>query len=163
MAKKKQHSDEELLEDVERVAQITGQEPPTKTKYTEHGQYAPRTVQLRFGGWNEAMKEVGFNPRDPVQESRDRPSSCPLCEDVEKGLDFHHWRYGEHEQGCYLCRDCHDLVHQGDGEAKQPGWLPAAIENLVAYHLKKHGQQDAEEIIERYNLPDVRDLVQREL
>ncbi|WP_147441213.1 homing endonuclease associated repeat-containing protein [Halorubrum sp. Atlit-26R] len=163
MTRGEQHSDEELIEDIKRVSDLTGRAPPTKTKYTEHGKYSPRTVQLRFGSWNEAVMEAGFEPRSPVRNTRERPSTCPLCESVDTGLDFHHWRYGENETGCYLCRECHDTVHKGDGEAKQPGWLPAAIENLVDKHLQEGGQRDVEVIVEMYNLPDVDDLVRREL
>jgi len=163
MARNQQYSDEKLLDDVRRVAELCSREPPRKKDYTEHGEHAPRTVRLRFGGWNEAMKEAGFEPRSAIEETRDRPSTCPLCEEVDEGLDFHHWKYGENEMGCYLCRECHDLVHEGDGKAKQPGWLPAAIENLVTHHLENHDEREVDKIIEKYNLPDVNDLVRREL
>ncbi|WP_160298084.1 homing endonuclease associated repeat-containing protein [Halorubrum saccharovorum] len=37
MTRGEQHSDEELIEDIKRVSDLTGRTPPTKTKYTEYG------------------------------------------------------------------------------------------------------------------------------
>jgi hypothetical protein len=52
------------------------------------------------------------------QRIKKRPGSCLLCEVVESEPDFHHWRYDDDEMNCYLRRECHDLIHQGN--AKPP-------------------------------------------
>lgn len=158
-----QYSDEQLLDEICRLAEKTGREPPKKRDMVEYGEYAPRTLQLRFGSWNEAVREAGFQPREIPVEFQERPSTCPLCEDVDSGLDFHHWRYGENEKGCYLCRECHDYIHRGDATVREPGWLPAAISNLVERHVENHDDPTVSAIIERYSLPSVDDLVEREL
>lgn len=96
-----------------------------------------------------------------------------MCGSEQTGLDFHHWRYGENEQGCYLCRDCHDDVHAGDADTENPDWLLHCIYNLVALHIEHHysdaeslegstitGDIDVLRVIDRYNLPENPNLVE---
>jgi hypothetical protein len=171
MPRPPQYSDDELLnalrdlaEDLDRV--------PRKKDMNEYGPHAPRTYQLRFGSWNDAVREAGFTPRSKGTEFGERPDTCPLCGCSETGLDYHHWRYGMNKQGCYLCRDCHDAVHAGAAGTDNPDWLLHCINNLVVLHLKHHHDQDpavtdaavdrvnVSRVIERYNLPNNTDLIE---
>lgn len=43
---------------------------------------------------------------------------CPLCRRMAPGLDKHHWDYKENVY-CFLCRDCHDYIHQGERASMQ--------------------------------------------
>ncbi|SFR34243.1 hypothetical protein SAMN04488124_0428 [Halogeometricum limi] len=129
----------------------------------KHGKHVGALYTYRFGSWNEAIERAGYTPRDPIDEPMDRPSECPLCEEEQGGLDFHHWRYGENELGCYLCRECHDEVHRGQGRRSHSNWLVHSVQNLVSTHLQYRGsdyEADVEQIMEQYNLPDVCDLVE---
>lgn len=72
-------SDDELLEDLNRVADQVG-ESPTVMQYREHGEYSPHTFQLRFGSWTEAKKQAGI----PVNHS---PTEQDLLDDIQRVAD----------------------------------------------------------------------------
>lgn len=157
----------ELGEELDRV--------PRKKDMNQYGPHAARTYQLRFGSWSDAVREAGFDPRSKGTGYGARPDTCPLCGSEQTGLDFHHWRYGEDERGCYLCRECHDAVHAGDAGTENPDWLLHCISNLVELHIEHHQDADLDagfsdsdsdgvpvdvsSIIARYNLPENIDLV----
>lgn len=159
-----QHSEEELLQELRDLAERIGRKPPRKGDMDEHGEHAGRTYQLRFGSWNDAVREAGFEPRAKPTEFSERPDECPLCGDEEGSLDFHHWRYGDNEVGCYLCRECHDFIHQGDGHTENADWLSHSVNFLVQAHLYHHEEiPTASDLVERYNLTNVEPLVQSAL
>lgn len=144
---------EKLLEEIRRLNDIVNNTPPTKKQMDNIGEHSGRTYINRFGGWNEAVEEAGFSSREQRKEQyRDRPDCCPLCE--QSGiLDFHHWKYGENESGCYLCRDCHEAVHQGKAKPnRNSAWLTFAVENLIRRHADIHGSINENDVLERYNL-----------
>jgi hypothetical protein len=155
-----QYSDEELLDDLRNLADRLDTHPPLKRQMDEYGDHGARTYQLRFGSWSAAVEQAGFEAREPGIDYDERPERCPLCMTEETGLDFHHWRYGENEIGCYLCRECHDDIHRGKAKTSNVNWLVHCVRNLVEQHSERHdGEPDTEEILERYRLPDVEDLV----
>ncbi len=158
-----QYTDEELLEDIRHLASRLGR-VPKKRDMNEHGDHGAKTYQDRWGSWSSAVEAAGFEPHSKGTGYRVRPDACPLCGSEQSGLDFHHWRYGNNELGCYLCRRCHDVIHRGDAEAKTPGWLVACVENLIDRHLEYHNDiQEVDAILSRYNLPDIGDLIAKEL
>lgn len=53
-------SDEELLEDIRRVAEIVGTEKLSRADFQKHGKYGATTIARRFGGWNAAIERVGL-------------------------------------------------------------------------------------------------------
>lgn len=77
------------------------------------------------------------------------------------------WWFGQvtgNQLGCYLCRECHDCIHQGEANISNPDWLVHCVENLVTAYLQYHDgdeEPDVKCIVERYNLPDVDVLVHR--
>jgi len=88
-------------------------------------------------------------------------SICPLClTSVPRNLDFHHWEY-ENDTGVYICRDCHNRIHDGVRASKQsreqPGdktWHMAAVNNLISIHEETHGKPESWcDFFDRYNLP----------
>ena len=158
-----QYTDDELLDGLRQLAEDVGRTPPLKRDMADRGPYAPRTYQLRFGSWSQAVEAAGFTPREKGEDFEERPDGCPLCGYEDSYLDFHHWRYGENEQGCYLCRDCHDAIHEGKGQTTNTDWLPHAVEHLVARHLEYHDSTDADAILDRYNMPDIGVLVENSL
>lgn len=163
MPRPPKYTDEELLEEIRRLSEKLNR-VPRKRDMNDYGKHGARTYQDRWGRWSSAVEAAGFEPRKKGTGYRTRPDTCPLCGIDQTGLDFHHWRYGENEIGCYLCRDCHDDVHKGDASTENPGWLVQCVKNLVRLHIENHGSSaDVEQILERYNLPDVGIVVSDEI
>ena len=52
-------SDEDLLRDLRRVAEVTTPSRLTVSVYRQHGSYAVITIQKRFGSWNDAVEKLG--------------------------------------------------------------------------------------------------------
>lgn len=52
--------DEDLIEDLKRVAEIHQKHSLTQKEYLQYGKYGSRTIVLRFGSWNEALKKAGL-------------------------------------------------------------------------------------------------------
>lgn len=55
-------SDQEILDDIRRVAIESNENSVTKDKYRTSGAFAVSTVTSRFGGWNEAVSRIGLAP-----------------------------------------------------------------------------------------------------
>lgn len=53
--------DEELLQDLARVAKDIGKEKVTRDEYDDRGKFHGSTLTRRFGSWNEAIKMAGLN------------------------------------------------------------------------------------------------------
>ena len=51
---------EELIKDLKRVADIHQKLSITQKEYLQYGKYACRTIVMRFGSWNEALKKAGL-------------------------------------------------------------------------------------------------------
>jgi len=56
----KKIKDEDLLNDLKKVAQEFGKENITNNEYDERGKYGSSTITSRFGGWNKALEIVGL-------------------------------------------------------------------------------------------------------
>lgn len=146
---------EDLLDEIRRLAEELNQ-TPTKKQLNDRGQYYGQSYQKRFGSWNEAVREAGLEPNQRISKSafKESPDVCPLCGDSPDELDYHHWRYGEHKAGCYLCRECHDRVHaDGARPDANSGWLMEAVENLIRHHAEHSEEINVETITARYNIP----------
>lgn len=53
-------SDQEILDDLKRVAQVRGAESLTRILYEEYGEFGPTTIIRRFGSWNSAVVKAGL-------------------------------------------------------------------------------------------------------
>lgn len=53
--------DEQLLQDLKRVAAELGRGTVTYDEYDSHGQFCSATLEKRFGGWNRALETAGLN------------------------------------------------------------------------------------------------------
>jgi hypothetical protein len=53
-------TDEELIEDIQRVAELAGTKVVSFRLYSEVGNYHPTTAALRFGTWNKALLAAGL-------------------------------------------------------------------------------------------------------
>ncbi|MBR3415766.1 MAG: HNH endonuclease [Clostridia bacterium] len=54
-------SDEELLDDVKRVATIIGKKTLTRAEYSHHGKYGSNTFLRRFKSWNTVLELCGLD------------------------------------------------------------------------------------------------------
>lgn len=69
---------EELLSDIQRVADVVGGEPAWD-EYVEHGEYAIKGITYRFGTWNEAKQAAGVYDRENHEVTREM-----LIEDMQR-------------------------------------------------------------------------------
>jgi HNH endonuclease/Homing endonuclease associated repeat len=71
-------SEEELLGDLRRVAEMFPNQPMTHWLYNHHGRFNSATLHYRFGGWHHALERVGLQ--------RSRPYRTPV-EDLFANLE----------------------------------------------------------------------------
>lgn len=107
-------SDEEIIEDLRRVAEVVG-DSPTQSEYDEHGKVHSETVARLMGGWNEAKDKAdletftqGFH-RGNYEWSRIKKRyrtlkehlPCRSCGDNRRwcAMHFHHLNPEEKEKG----------------------------------------------------------------
>lgn len=76
-------TEEELIEDLQRVADIVDQSP-TMDEYSEHGVISADALRQRFGSWAEAHRAADLEPRDgPLNTDGRKPKFADLSlEDV---------------------------------------------------------------------------------
>lgn len=53
-------SDEDVVIDLRRVAEIAGTETPTAREYDAHGRYCSTTLIRRYGNWNDILELAGM-------------------------------------------------------------------------------------------------------
>ena len=59
-------TDEELLRDLKRVAIDLGRDTVTYAEYDAYGRCRSRTIEVRFGGWNDALVRAGLTVKRRV-------------------------------------------------------------------------------------------------
>ena len=95
-------SDEELLDDLRRVAELLKTDSFSRSEYQKYGKYGSSTITRRFGSWNNAIKKVGLkvyevSPRrhDFLEKEEDFFSDMKL---IAKSLGKDFITTGEYEQ-----------------------------------------------------------------
>ena len=71
-------SDEELINDLKKVAQELGKDTVTTFQYTEFGKYSIDTISRRFGGWNNGLTKAGLDIK-----KRNNIGDVELLENIE--------------------------------------------------------------------------------
>ena len=61
--------DEKLIKEIDRLAD--GESPPTQTEYREQAEHSVSTVRRRFGSWNDALMEAGYDVNRPSRVSKE--------------------------------------------------------------------------------------------
>jgi len=64
-------TDEELLNDLRRVANELGRATVTYSEYDAYGRCRSRTIEVRFGRWNSALERAGLTVERRVGLTRD--------------------------------------------------------------------------------------------
>lgn len=62
-------ADQELIDDLKRVALELGKDSVGLREYESHGKHAYSTLQRRFGSWNKALEEAGLTVTKTVNLS----------------------------------------------------------------------------------------------
>lgn len=65
-------SKDELLEDLKEVSRKAGAFPPSKSVYRKYGEHSTTTLQNKFGSWNDAVEEAGFDPNENIRSNISR-------------------------------------------------------------------------------------------
>lgn len=105
-------TDEELINDLLRVAKILNKENLSMPEYQQKGKYHPSTLARRFGGWRTALKRAGLS----LNKSWYKHEFCEKEEDflhdmqnVAIMLGKNSITYGEYKQyGKYKIKNKHD-------------------------------------------------------
>lgn len=72
-------SNEELLGDLLRVANLLKSNKLSRSEYKQHGKFGTSTISRRFGGWNNAISKIGLSVSEIGQQKH---------EYLEKAEDF---------------------------------------------------------------------------
>jgi len=60
-------TDEELLNDLRRIAKLNGKNTVTRDEYSLSGNYSYSAVSTRFSNWNTALKQAGLEISKPIR------------------------------------------------------------------------------------------------
>lgn len=66
---RRRFSDDDLLEDLRRVARLSGSQGVRQSYYNEYGQYDSGTVSRRFGSWAAALERAGLIPQQSLRSA----------------------------------------------------------------------------------------------
>ncbi len=64
--------DVDLLDDLRRVAKEVSSSTVTEAQYSARGRYDMRTVDRRFGSWNESLRAAGLDVSNEINLSDER-------------------------------------------------------------------------------------------
>jgi hypothetical protein len=115
-------TDEELISDIQRVAEVAGTKVVSFRLYSEVGNYHPSTAALRFGTWNKALIAAGLE----MASERDITDGR-LFENL-----MHLWEhYGRQPRFRELARPP-SVISSGPYQRRFRSWMKA-LEEFVAY------------------------------
>ncbi len=115
-------SDDELLTDLRRVAQLLNAPTVSQPRYMEHGNYSPTTIARRFGSWNKALVKAGLSLSNEINIPDER-----LFENL-----FVLWQhYGRQPRRRELAQATSN-ISEGPYIRRFGGWT-AALEAFVDY------------------------------
>lgn len=89
--------DQELLDNLKKVAIKLGKDKITRSEYKENGKYSSQTLERRFGSWNKALEKSGLqinyqrNISDEelfknIEEVWIKLGRQPLCDEIKQPL-----------------------------------------------------------------------------
>jgi hypothetical protein len=115
-------TDEELIADIQRVAELAGANVVSFRLYSEVGNYHPSTAALRFGTWNKALIAAGLE----LASERDITDGR-LFENLMKLWEY----YGGQPRFRELSRPP-SVISSGPYQRRFRSWMKA-LEEFVAY------------------------------
>lgn len=115
-------SNEEIITDIRRVAELAGTSILSQKLYSEFGKYDPTTASRRFGSWNQAVKVAGLDVANEFNYSDER-----LFENIMRLWEH----YGRQPRLAELLRPT-SLISPGPYKRRFRTWM-AALEEFIAY------------------------------
>jgi hypothetical protein len=115
-------TDEELIADIQRVAELAGTKVVSFRLYSEVGNYHPTTAALRFGTWNKALLAAGLE----LASERDITDGR-LFENLMRLWEH----YGRQPRFRELARPP-SVISSGPYQRRFRSWMKA-LEEFVAY------------------------------
>jgi hypothetical protein len=115
-------TDEELIADIQRVAELAGTNVVSFRLYSEVGNYHPSTAALRFGTWNKALIAAGLE----LASERDITDGR-LFKNLMKLWEY----YGRQPRFRELSRPP-SVISSGPYQRRFRSWMKA-LEEFVAY------------------------------
>lgn len=108
-------SDEEFLDDIQRVAMLLNKSTLTQKEYKAYGKYHPSTIINRFGGWNATLIKAGLDIAKKYNRNKNNidVTNEELLEDIRKvSIDLNqktvissdYDRYGKHGKAIVVYR-----------------------------------------------------------
>lgn len=124
----KNATDDEILEDIQRVKEGIGYYPP-KSTYNNQGEFSEGIVKIRFGSWMSALVKAGFegNPQDGQRN--------PNWSDDPKYVSYTHPRWKENRPKA-LKRDNYQCQHPGC-EMTQEEHFDEFGNDLTMHHINR--------------------------
>ena len=121
-AKNSPVSDEEILNDLRRVAGVLNSSKVTQKLYGEHGQYDYSNVGRRFGSWNKALEAAGLSISN----------QCNIPDEVLFENILQLWQhYGRQPRRAELALPP-STISQSAYNCRFKSWV-ASLENFVEY------------------------------
>lgn len=133
------YSDDDLIKEIRNVAERTDRDgAPSFRTFKEHGEIPASTVTDRFGSWNTAVEQAGFEPNtetDKIPRSDLIDELRRLCDDLGEiptgdQMDEH----GEYAYITYYERfgSWENAIEEVFGEAPSRSWEHVSDEELLA-------------------------------
>jgi hypothetical protein len=66
------YTKDEIISEIKRIAASLGQKYLKTSDFKKHSKMSSSTVNYHFGSWNDAVKEAGLEPIDPVEAIKKR-------------------------------------------------------------------------------------------
>ena len=171
------YSDEELLKEIRRVADVTGSDgAPTVAAFDEHSDIAGSTIHRRFGSWNEGVVAAGFDPnppeatisaddlRDELHRLREALGHVPLSREMDEVGAYsratYQKRFGSWTNALVTLfddiesADGLDPRQAGDKNATSPRDLPERFQQ----HTDEALIEEVRRLAEYHDPPRVRDV-----
>ncbi len=107
--RKRNIPEQELLDDLKRVAKQVGQQTLTAAVYDEKGKFGKTTILRRFGSWNKALEASGLNVILVLNNKEEvlfenlidvwqRLGRQPVGKDIEKSTGYSKFSLGTYEK-----------------------------------------------------------------
>lgn len=87
-----EHTDEDCIREVRRVAQLLGAEPLSRESFNQHALISASTVGRRFGGWHAALVAAGLSPT-PWAAMREQLTSDDCVREIQRVAALLHQKH----------------------------------------------------------------------
>lgn len=148
-------TDEELLEEIRRLAEELGH-PPSLKEARAQGDYSVTTFYQRFGSWSESLEAAGFESREPQSEIPDEVLLAEL-EQLAEDLGEPPSISQMDEQGEYWGSTYQEHFGSWSTAMEEAGFEPPDTSRIEEADLLAELRRLADELGHRPRLVDMRE------